>query len=207
MINKISTQALFACAAVLALSMAPATTQAADIAQLTKTCAGCHGTDGASTHGTVPTIGGMSSAYIADTLGKYKSGDRKNCEAVKSSSGESSDMCKVAKDLSSDDMKALGDFFAGKKFVHAKQGTDAALAKKGKEIAEQTCEKCHTDGGSVAADDSGILSGQWKQYLKKEITDFRSGNRTAAKKMAPKIEKLEQSDIDALVEYFGSGQK
>ena len=197
--KKIFIPILLVCGAVLGLSMMPAA-YAVD----TKSCAGCHGADGASTHTNVPNIGGMSSTYIADTMDKYKSGDRKNCEEVKIGP-VSGDMCKIAKDLSDADMQELADYYAGKKFVRAKQGSNAALAKKGKEIAEQACEKCHTDGGSVAADDAGILAGQWKAYLKKEINDFRSGSRSGPKKMAPKVEKLEPAEVDALVEYYAGG--
>lgn len=202
MMKKIAVSALFVCAALLSGSMLSSAAVAADAV---KTCGGCHGTDGTSSHANVPVIGGMSSAYIADTMNKYKSGDRKNCEEVKIGS-VSGDMCKVAKDMSDDDIKAVSDHFAAKKFVRAKQGTNAALVKKGKEIAETACEKCHTEGGSVAGDDAGILSGQWKSYLKKEINDFREGKRSGTKKMVSKMEKLEPAEIDALAEYFAAGR-
>jgi cytochrome subunit of sulfide dehydrogenase len=205
MTKKIFIPILLVYSAALCVSLAGAAQ--ADIGALTKSCAGCHGADGSGANAEVPIIGGMSSVYIADTLGQYKSGDRKNCEEVKSDSGEMSDMCKAAKDLSGEDIQALADHYAGKKFTRAKQSVDAALVKKGREIAEQACEKCHTDGGSIAADDAGILLGQRKAYLKRELADFRSGKREAPKKMAPKIEKLDQAEIDALVEYYAGGQK
>ena len=179
----------------------------ADVNKLAESCAGCHGKDGASTESDVPIIGGVSAPFMSDSLAaykkkelpcpetKYRSGDKK---------GQKTNMCDVAKDLSDGDMKDLGKHFAGKKFVRAQQKFDAALAKKGKEIHEHSCDKCHSEGGSLASDDAGILAGQWMPYLKEQLKEFKSGKRPMVKKMKPKIEKLEQADFDALVNYYGS---
>jgi sulfide dehydrogenase cytochrome subunit len=113
-------------------------------------------------------------------------------------------MCQVAKDLSDADIKQVAQYFAGKKFVRAQQKFDPALAKKGKEIHEHTCDKCHSEGGSLASDDAGITAGQWMPYLKEQFKEFKAGKRPMVKKMKPKIEKLEPADIDALVNYYGS---
>jgi len=40
------------------------------------TCAGCHGTGGASVGPASPTIAGKSAVYINDVMAAYKSGDR-----------------------------------------------------------------------------------------------------------------------------------
>jgi sulfide dehydrogenase cytochrome subunit len=110
----------------------------------------------------------------------------------------------VAKDLSEADIKGLAQHFAGKKFVRAQQKFDAALAKKGKEIHEHSCDKCHSEGGSLASDDAGIMAGQWMPYLKEQFKDFKDGKRPMVKKMKPKMEKIDAAEIDALVNYYGS---
>ena len=110
----------------------------------------------------------------------------------------------MVKDLSDADAKQVADFFAGKKFVKATQSFDAALAKKGEQIHQQNCEKCHSKGGSAADDDSGILAGQWMPYLKEQMTLFVSGKRIADLKMKPVISKLDDAGFDALVNYYAS---
>jgi len=205
MTQKSTRFALLAGAGLFSLSLATAAW--ADVNKLAENCANCHGKDGASTESDVPIIGGMSAQFLSDSLAAYKKKERP-CPETKyrggDKKGQKTDMCQAAKDLSDGDMKDLGKHFAGKKFVRAQQKFDAALAKKGKEIHEHACDKCHSEGGSLASDDAGILAGQWMPYLKEQFKDFQSGKRPMVKKMKPKMEKLEAADIDALVNYYGS---
>jgi len=90
--------------------------------------------------------------------------------------------------------------------VRATQKFDPALAKKGKALHERGCEKCHSEGGSLASDDSGILAGQWMPYLTESFKQYSSGKRPMPEKMKPKMQKLDQADVDALVHYYGSQQ-
>ena len=115
-------------------------------------------------------------------------------------------MCKAAENLSEEDKKLVADHYAGKPFVRAKQSFDADLAKLGKGIHELNCRKCHEDGGSSPDDDAGILAGQWMPYLEEQLEEFVSGKRPMPEKKIPKIEKLTQDDIKALVNYYGSFQ-
>jgi cytochrome subunit of sulfide dehydrogenase len=193
----------------LLLGIALATTNvwAADVGKLAEGCANCHGKDGVSTESAVPTIAGFSAAYVEESLDHYKKKERHCPEATYHSGdkkGQKTDMCKVANDLSAADIKQLAQYFAGKKFVRAEQKFDPALAKKGKEIHDRSCEKCHSNNGSDPKDDSGMLAGQWMPYLKEALSDFKTGKRPIDKKMKPKIEKLDQADFDALVNYYGS---
>lgn len=192
----------------LGITLVTATsTWAADVGKLAEGCANCHGKDGVSTESDVPTIAGFSAAYVDESLTRYKNKER-HCPETKYHSGDKkgqkTDMCNIAKDLSAADIKQLAQHFAGKKFVRAEQKFDPALAKKGKEIHERSCEKCHSENGSVAKDDSGMLAGQWMPYLQEALADFKAGKRPIDKKMKPKIEKLDKADFDALVNYYGS---
>jgi sulfide dehydrogenase cytochrome subunit len=183
--------------------------RAADPAAIAEQCAACHGKDGASKESTVPSIGGMSAPYIADSMKTYKKKERpcvkaKYLEGPKK--GTESDMCKVAAELSDADAKAVAQIFAKKKFVRAKQPFDAAKAAKGKGVHDTECKKCHEKGGSSADDDAGILAGQWTHYLKEQFAAFHSGKRPMDEKMKPKIEKLSKEDEDALIHYYASQQ-
>lgn len=180
---------------------------AADVNKLVADCANCHGKDGASMDKDVPIIGGNSVVYITGTFANYKSKDRP-CPEVKylegANKGNTTDMCKIAKEFSDAEIKQIAEYFAAKPFVRAKQTFDATLANKGEKIHEKSCKKCHADGGSLASDDSGILAGQWAPVIRQQFKEFGAGERPMEKKMKPKFEKLEPADLEALVNYYAS---
>jgi sulfide dehydrogenase cytochrome subunit len=199
----------FLCTGTLLSCLAIADAAAADIAALTGPCEDCHGKDGVSQEPKIPTIAGASSTYIVYAMEAFQ--DKTwPCEDVKyqagTHKGETSNMCKAAEKLSEDDIQLLGDHYAGKPFVRAKQAFDEGLAKLGKGIHELNCRKCHEEGGSSPDDDAGILAGQWMPYLEEQLEEFISGKRPMPEKKIPKVEKLTKDDIKALVNYYGSFQ-
>ena len=182
---------------------------AIDVDKLAETCANCHGKGGASTEPDIPIIGGYSAEFLINNLTAYKNKER-DCPETKyragSKKGSTTDMCQVAKGLNDSDIKQIAQYFAKRKFIRAKQKFDAALAKKGKEIHEMYCEKCHSEGGTVAKDDAGMPAGQWIPYLKQAFDEFNSGKRPIAKKMKQKMDEINKADIDALINYYASFQ-
>ena len=206
MTQKATGISLLACTAVFSFSLASGA-WAADVNKLVEGCTDCHGKDGVSTESDVPTIAGYSSDTLANNLTAFKKNERP-CPETKIRAGEKkgtkTDMCKSVKDLSDGDIKQVAEYYAGKKFVRATQTFDPALAKKGKEIHDARCEKCHSEGGSVAKDDAGILAGQWMPYLEETFKQYSSDKRPQPKKMKPKMDKLDKAAIDALINYYGS---
>lgn len=183
---------------------------AADVNKLVEGCANCHGKNGASTENDIPIIGGYSVEFLTNNLKAYQSKDR-DCPSTKvragAKKGTTSDMCQVVKDMSEADIKEIAQYFSKQKFVRAKQKFDPALAKKGKEIHDEYCEKCHSQGGTVADDDAGMPAGQWMPYLRHAFDEFYSGKRPIAKKMKAKLDEVNKADIDALVNFYGSISK
>jgi len=204
MTKKHTGYALLACSALFGLSLSTAAS-AADVGKLTEACVNCHGKGGANTEAAIPNIGGYSSGYLADALKLYKTKGRP-CPEVKipagAKKGTKSDMCQAVKDLSDADIKQIADSYAEQKFVRATQKFDAVLAKKGKAIHDKSCEKCHSEGGSVADDDAGILAGQKAAYLEEQIKFFNEGKRPISKKMKPKLEALSKDDVQAIIQYY-----
>lgn len=198
--------ALLVCGALFGVTAATGAS-AADVGKLTETCVSCHGKGGANTETAIPNIGGYSAEYMSGALKLYKSKERP-CPETKIPSGakkgSKSDMCQAVKDLSDADVKQISEFFAEQKFVRTAQKVDAALAKKGKEHHDKLCEKCHSEGGSVASDDAGILAGQKMAYLEEQIKFFSEGKRPISKKMKPKLEQLDKAGIEAIIQYYGS---
>lgn len=152
-------------------------------------CTGCHGTDGASAGPATPSISGISAVYFAETMNRFKSGERK-----------STIMGRIAAGYSEDEIKALGEYFSKQSFVAANQPSDEKLAQQGAKLHKKYCEKCHGDGGTSREDDAGILAGQPTTYLRYTIADFKAGDRDMPKKMKAQFNRILKREGDAGVE-------
>ena len=174
----------------------PKTMSGASATMLANTCAGCHGTYGASNGPSIPILGGMSAVYLVKMMKAYKTGDI-----------PSTIMGRLAKGYTTKEFEQMGEYFAKQKFVEATgQESDAKKAKKGAKIHDKYCEKCHSELGTLAEDDSGFLKGQWKSYLTAQMMDFHNKDRKAPKKMAKKMKKMFKKEgsagAEALVDFY-----
>ncbi len=164
---------------------------------LADTCAGCHGTDGASWGPATPTIAGISEEYFIETMQEYRDGARPGTI-----------MSRIAKGYTDEEIKLMAKHFSSLKFVRHSQATDPKLARKGAKLHKKYCEKCHEDGGRSTEDDAGILAGQWMPYLEFTLEDFLSGDREMPKKMAKRIKKMKEKKGDEafthLLHFYGS---
>lgn len=163
-------------------------------AMLSNTCSACHGAFGQSVGPSIPTLAGQPAAYFVDAMKKFKSGERPGTV-----------MGRLAKAYTDDDFIAMGEFFSAQQFVRYRQDVDAAKAARGKQLHEQSCKKCHLDGGREP-DDGGVIAGQWAPYLHITLSDFMTKKRPMPKKMAERMEGLSKDDIDALVHFYASQQ-
>lgn len=170
----------------------------ASASMLANTCAGCHGTNGASSGPASPSIAGMSAVYFEEIMQGFKSGDV-----------PSTIMKRIADGYTDEEILAMGEFFSKQTFVAAKQSFDAGKADKGAKLHDKYCEKCHADGGSSAEDDSGILLGQLTPYLHYSLTDYKAGDREMTKKMKKQVNKLIKKEgddgFDALMNFYARG--
>lgn len=204
--QRVTRFALLAGAGLFSLTLATGA-WATDISKLVDACSQCHERDGASRDPNMPIIGGYSEKYLISSLTAYKTKSR-TCPEIEYLHGDKkvklTDMCRIAKSLSDEDIKKLAVYYAAQKFRRANQDFDPELAQKGKLIHERDCEKCHSQAGSVASDDSGILAGQWTPYLKHQFMAFYTEKRTLADKMKPKFNKLDKTEMEALLNYYAS---
>ena len=180
----------------------------AEVNKLVDTCSVCHERDGDSNDPNMPIIGGYSEAYIISSMTAYKT-ETRSCPDIeyihpKKKKVETTNMCRISKDLSIEDIEKLSQYYASKKFRRANQDFDLKLAQKGELIHERDCEKCHSDGGSLASDDAGILAGQWTPYLRQQFFAFYAEKRQLDSKMKPKFNKLDKTEIEALLNFYAS---
>jgi sulfide dehydrogenase cytochrome subunit len=197
---------------------------AADMASagmLSNACAPCHGPAGNSDGPAIPGIAGLSRNYFIAAMLAYKyDNDEEAIEKVVEANPSVLDadefealprsatiMGRIAKGYEDAEIFAMAEVFANQAFAPRSQSVQSALAKKGATVHENSCEKCHEDGGTTSVDDVGILAGQWMPYLSNALADFRNGDRKMPKKMASKMKELNDADIEALLHFYGSAQK
>lgn len=173
---------------------------AADVAEIVKSCDGCH-----TGSGDLPAIAGLSEFYHSDQLYFYRDEERP-CADATSAGGETTNMCAVTADLSDDQIDEIAAHYAAMPFVSVKQDFDAALAAAGQQIHDRDCAVCHSEGGSSAADDSGILAGQSMAYMKSTFAQYRGGDREQPDPMKKKLVALSDDDVNALLHYYASQQ-
>ncbi len=164
-------------------------------------CFGCHTEDGVTDNPNIPTIAGVGDFYIENQLTIFAEKARP-CITDFLPEGEVVNKCALIGALSESQRAALVEYFAGLDFEPFEQPVDAALAERGAVIHAENCERCHTENGTVSMDDSAILAGQPKQYLARQLRNFRAGKRWQLESMAAEIEDLEDDDIDALVNFY-----
>ncbi len=185
------------------------TANGSDIDAKMEQCNACHGDNGVSQWGEVPTIAGIDAFTHSDALFVYRD-EARPCAESEYRQGDTSraptTMCAVAADLSDDDIEAIADAYAALPFVPATQDFDAALAGSGAAVHDSKCDKCHSDGGANVDDEASIIAGQWIPYLETTFADYASGDRDQDKKMKDAMDALSADDVKALVNYYASQQ-
>jgi sulfide dehydrogenase cytochrome subunit len=115
-------------------------------------------------------------------------------------------MGRIAKGYSEEEFKLMASVFVNQPIAITSQKTDAAKVAAGSKLFGENCEKCHDKYGALADDDSGILASQWLTYLQYSMVDFKAGSRPSPKKMKKKVDKLNDDELEALLQFFASQQ-
>ena len=172
-------------------------------------CADCHGDNGVSQWDDMPTIAGIDAFVGSESLFIYRDKERP-CADSEYRQGDTSrpatNMCEIVSDFSDEMIEDIAAHFSELPFVAAKQDFDAAKAAAGKAIHEQNCERCHSEGGSNADDEAGILAGQWSGYLRTAFAEYGSGDREQLDKMKDVMDPLSADDTEALINFYASQQ-
>jgi cytochrome c553 len=157
-------------------------------------CAGCHGDNGISQTENIPSLAGQQDQFIHWQLVFFRSGSRKNEQ-----------MQPIVEQLSNEDIRNLGAYFATLTPPKASQPDDnPELSQKGAQAAVgRRCASCHTDSfaGTKAV---ARLSGQREEYLIKALHDYKSGARSggAGAAMSDVAYPLSDEEITALAHYL-----
>ena len=164
-------------------------------------CGACHGADGNSPAPNFPKLAGQGERYLLKQLHDIKSGARPVVE-----------MTGMLDNLSDQDMADIAAYFASQKMSVG--AADPKLVQRGEalfrggklEEGMPACTGCHSpDGAGLAAAGFPKLGGQHAQYVAKQLTDFREGNRTNdgdAMIMRAIAAKLSNKDIEAVSSFI-----
>ncbi len=163
---------------------------------VTQVCAACHGADGNSIAAANPSLAGQHAQYITTQLAHFKSGERKN--AV---------MAGMVGNLSDDDMKNLGAYFAGKN-AKPNSAKDPALTKLGEKIYRggnaatgvPACAGCHAPNGIGIPAQYPRLSGQHADYTLAQLKSFNAGERVNVV-MSGVAGRMNEKEMKAVAEY------
>ncbi len=162
------------------------------IEEKTQVCAACHGADGKPVDKTIPTIWGQQAGYLYIELRDFKRGDRK-----------SDIMQPIASSLERQDMLDIAEYFSKKPWPNLGQ------PRASKEVSDRAvdanrsvgCTGCHLDhfqgDGTVPR-----LAGMGREYLAKQMTDFRSRARGNNPGMSDLMLATSPDDLAALAEYL-----
>ncbi|CAM3915514.1 MULTISPECIES: c-type cytochrome [Pseudomonadaceae] len=164
-------------------------------------CGACHGADGNSPAPNFPKLAGQGERYLLKQLHDIKSGARPVVE-----------MTGMLDNLSDQDMADISAYFASQKMSVG--AADPKLVERGEalfrggklEEGMPACTGCHSpDGAGLAAAGFPHLGGQHAQYVAKQLTDFREGDRTNdgdAMIMRAIAAKLSNKDIEAVSSFI-----
>jgi cytochrome c553 len=164
----------------------------------TTVCAACHGADGNSLASANPHLAGQGEQYIASQLAAFKAGTRVN--AV---------MQGMAANLTPEDMKAVGAYFATQKLTKPALARDKKLAEEGQQIYRAgikkvdvpACAGCHGANGSGIPAQYPRLAGQWPEYTLQNLDEYAKGTRKHPI-MATITQRLSDRQMKALAEYI-----
>jgi cytochrome c553 len=155
------------------------------------TCLGCHGVEGyrnAYPNYRVPKLVGQHPEYIVAALQEYKGDQRSHVT-----------MHAQASELSDQDMADIAAYFTGPALQPAPVPANAPPAP----AAVAVCAACHGVTGISVVPNYPNLAGQYPDYLKREIAEYKNGGRKNPI-MAGMSVTIKDSDIDALAAYFSS---
>ena len=172
-------------------------------------CGGCHGEDGNSPAADFPRLAGQYEGYIVKQVRDFQEGRRTNNDT----------MAGMAQTVASvQDAKDIGAYFSQQKMADKPLTTvDRKLAARGEKLFTEgnpesgiyACINCHGKRGKGKAKDISVfprIGGQHRDYIIKELTDFRAKRRSndPAGMMSAIASRLKDDEIKAVAEYLSS---
>jgi len=160
-------------------------------------CQGCHGEDGNSMVPSFPKLAGQYATYIQRQINNFQTGTRRDPTMT--------DMAATV--TNRQDLNDISAYFASQKQM---TGTPVKNEAGEKLFNKHGCLNCHGEIGKGRPANNAIfpvIGGQHKDYLVKQMNDFKTGARDTdmSGTMSELANQMTDADIDAIAEYL-SGQ-
>lgn len=189
----------------LAMGLVLVTGMGAAVAEMPaagEACVACHGESGASDDPSIPNIGGVGTFFLENQFAIFTE-EARPCAAEAFADEDLENHCAAVQGLSEDDKMALAEYYGEQPYTPFEQEVDPTTADMGESIHADSCDRCHTEGGSEAFDDAGILAGQPKPYLMEQFGHYKAGERWQPESMAEAMD-LSEEQMKQLAEYYAA---
>lgn len=178
---------LFAISAVAFSASLAVAALPSDAERIAATCAGCHGTFGASPGEYIPIIGGQKAWYLKSTMKEYRDGIRGGGVMVN-----------LAKGYNDIQIEGVASFVSSWKWKNSDMRKKVAANQKvGKAIS--SCADCHGKKGE-GTDIAPRIAGQAPGYLKDALVEYKNGVRKSSDMEI--IKDASDKDIELYVKYY-----
>lgn len=172
-------------------------------------CAGCHGDDGNSATAEFPRLASQYAGYIVKQIVDFQQGHRANNDTM---AGMAATIASV------DDAKDIAAYFSQQKIsnkpIESVKGDAADRGKKiflegNPESGVYGCVNCHGESGkgkSATVATFPVIGGQHREYIVKQLKDFREGRRgnDPAGMMSDIAKKLSDKEIEDVANYLSA---
>ena len=157
------------------------------IAGISRTCAGCHGTDGASPGAMIPIIGGQLEGYLAVTMEEFATDLRPG-----------SAMLKFARGYSAEQRRGISAYFASRPWVNSPWAATSSVQNPD---LVRACTGCHGSGGEGRSS-TPRLAGQAPEYLNHALLEYQRGERSAVTMRLMRA--YDEATIKLMADHFSS---
>ncbi len=212
MIKKLSVLTAILVGSVFIFSNAQAAFEGGDAAAgeaKSALCAGCHGGDGNSATADFPRLAGQYSGYIVKQIRDFQKGIRANNDTM---AGMAATVASVQ------DAKDIASYFSKQKMAKKPlEPINKSLASRGEKIFKEGvpqsgvygCINCHGPRGKGKSEkitQFPRIGGQHRDYIIKELKDFKSGLRgnDPGGMMQDIAKRLKEDEIKAVAEYLAA---
>ena len=157
-------------------------------------CQGCHGEDGNSAVATFPKLAGQYAAYIQKQIHDFQGGTSRSDPIM-------SGMAATVTDKQ--DLLDISAYFASQKQM---KGDSPVVNEAGRKrfLDDNGCINCHGENGKGKGPNSPAIGGQHKEYLIKQLNDFKNGTRTNEQSgmMSMIAGFMDDEQIEAVADYI-----